>query len=45
MSTRTRLMDEQGLGWNGMPKGLKIMAEYEAKIEADKEAAHAVAAS
>lgn len=39
MDTRARLMDEQGLDWNGMPKGIKSIAEYEAKIKADKEAA------
>lgn len=41
METRARLMDEQNLDWNGMPKGLKSMAEYEAKIKADREAAAA----
>ncbi|ROW04767.1 hypothetical protein VMCG_04738 [Cytospora schulzeri] len=39
MDTRARLMDEQGLDWNGMPKGIKSMAEYEAKINADREGA------
>jgi glutathione S-transferase len=38
METRAKLMDEQGLTWNGMPKGINNMAEYEAKIEADEEA-------
>jgi hypothetical protein len=29
-------MDEQGLGWKGMPREIKSMAEYEAKIKADR---------
>lgn len=43
METRAKLMDEQGLTWNGMPKGINNMAEYEAKMKQD-EAAAAVAA-
>lgn len=39
METRARLMDEQGLTWTGMPKGINSLAEYEAKIKADEEAA------
>ncbi|KAI0206912.1 glutathione S-transferase II [Astrocystis sublimbata] len=39
MSARARLMDEQGLTWNGMPNGINTLAEYEAKIKADEEAA------
>ncbi|KAF2478186.1 glutathione S-transferase II [Lindgomyces ingoldianus] len=38
METRAKLMDEQGLQWNGMPKGINNMEEYEAKIKADAEA-------
>jgi glutathione S-transferase len=37
METRAKLMDEQGLMWNGMPKGIGNMEEYEAKIKADEE--------
>lgn len=37
METRAKLMDEQGLIWNGMPKGINNMAEYEAKIKSDEE--------
>ncbi|KAI1827683.1 glutathione S-transferase II [Xylaria intraflava] len=44
MQTRARLMDEQGLMWNGMPKGIDNLAAYEAKIKADQEAAAAAAA-
>lgn len=29
MKIRARLMDEQGLDWNGMPKGTKNFQEYE----------------
>ncbi|KAK7748667.1 Transcriptional regulator ure2 [Cytospora paraplurivora] len=39
METRARLMDEQGLDWNGMPNGINTMAEYETKIKADREEA------
>lgn len=38
MDTRARLMDEQGLDWHGMPKGMKNMAEYQAKIKAEEKA-------
>ena len=31
-------MDEQGLMWNGMPKDVSNMEEYQAKIEAEKNA-------
>jgi len=41
MQTREKLMDEQGLMPNGMPKGIANMAEYEAKMKADAEAAKA----
>ena len=37
MGTRARLMDEQGLQWNGMPKVVNNMAEYEDKIKSDAE--------
>ncbi|KAI0147592.1 glutathione S-transferase [Xylariaceae sp. FL1272] len=33
MEIRARLMDEQGLDWNGVPKGLTF-TEYDAKIKA-----------
>ncbi|KAI1429585.1 glutathione S-transferase II [Xylaria sp. FL1777] len=45
MDSRTRLMDEQGLTWTGMPKDVHSLAEYEAKIKADEEAAAAAAAA
>ncbi|KAI4175067.1 MAG: hypothetical protein LQ346_008130 [Caloplaca aetnensis] len=35
METRARLMDEQGLMWNGMPKGVSNMDEYMKKIGQD----------
>lgn len=41
MQTREKLMDEQGLMPNGMPKGITNMAEYEAKMKADAEAVKA----
>lgn len=34
MEVRARLMDEQGLQWNGVPKGIETFAEYEKKIAA-----------
>lgn len=34
MEHRARLMDEQGLQWNGVPKGIETFTEYEAKIAA-----------
>jgi glutathione S-transferase len=34
MQHRALFMDEQGLDWNGMPKGTKNFQEYEASIEA-----------
>ncbi|RYP20205.1 hypothetical protein DL767_009505 [Monosporascus sp. MG133] len=37
MDARARLMDEQGLMWNGMPKGIKNFQEYEAKIKAGED--------
>ena len=33
MQTQAKLMDEQGLTWNGMRKGINNMKEYEEKIE------------
>lgn len=39
MRKRDVLMDEQGLQPNGMPKGINNIAEYEAKMKADAEAA------
>ncbi|VBB71880.1 Putative glutathione S-transferase [Podospora comata] len=33
MEHRARLMDEQGLQWNGVPKGVETFTEYEEKIE------------
>ncbi|KAF2728067.1 glutathione S-transferase [Polyplosphaeria fusca] len=38
MEDRDRLMDEQGLQSNGMPKGVNSMEEYEALIKAHNEA-------
>ncbi|KAK6834874.1 glutathione transferase [Apiospora arundinis] len=39
MEIRARLMDEQGLYWNGVPKGIETFKEYEEQIAAkDKEA-------
>lgn len=35
MEHRARLMDEQGLQWNGVPKGIETFTEYEAKIAAE----------
>lgn len=34
MQTRAKLMDEQGLQWNGVPKGIETFTEYEKKIAA-----------
>ncbi|CAJ2513954.1 Uu.00g020730.m01.CDS01 [Anthostomella pinea] len=34
MEHRARLMDEQGLQWNGVPKGIETFTDYEAKIAA-----------
>jgi glutathione S-transferase len=39
MEIRANLMDEQGLMWNGMPKGVSNMEEYMEKIKKDAEAA------
>lgn len=39
MEHRARLMDEQGLQWNGIPKGIETFTEYEAKIAAEADAA------
>jgi glutathione S-transferase len=36
MDIRAKLMDEQGLMWNGMPKGIFNMEEYQANIKAEK---------
>ncbi|KAL8959699.1 MAG: hypothetical protein Q9193_003477 [Seirophora villosa] len=33
MEIRAKLMDEQGLTWNGMPKGVSNMEEYLKRIE------------
>lgn len=33
MEIRAKLMDEQDLMWNGMPKGISNMGEYMEKIE------------
>lgn len=45
METREKLMDEQGLTWTGMPKGVKSLAEYQELIKANEEAAAAEAAA
>ncbi|KAI1090721.1 glutathione S-transferase [Rostrohypoxylon terebratum] len=37
MELREKLMDEQGLMWNGIPKGIKNFQEYEAKIKAESD--------
>lgn len=34
MEIRARLMDEQGLQWNGVPKGIETFTEYEKRIAA-----------
>ncbi|KAF4634843.1 hypothetical protein G7Y89_g3255 [Cudoniella acicularis] len=39
MEIRAKLMDIQGLAWNGMPKGVSNMEEYVEKIKKDAEAA------
>ncbi|KAK7752234.1 Transcriptional regulator ure2 [Diatrype stigma] len=36
MEERARLMDEQGLTWTGMPKGIQSLAEYQEIIDAKK---------
>ncbi|KAK0714465.1 glutathione S-transferase [Apiosordaria backusii] len=33
MEHRAKLMDEQGLQWNGVPKGIETFTEYEEKIQ------------
>lgn len=33
MEIRAKLMDEQGLTWNGMPKGVSDVEEYMKRIE------------
>ena len=38
MNTRERLMDDQGLMPNGMPKGVNNMAGYKAKMEREGDA-------
>ena len=35
MEIRAQLMDEQGLMWNGMPKGVTNMEEYMEKMKQD----------
>ncbi|KAK8035709.1 hypothetical protein PG991_001782 [Apiospora marii] len=37
MELRDRLMDEQGLQWNGIPKGIESFSEYEALIKAGQD--------
>ncbi|KAK8140067.1 hypothetical protein PG984_000133 [Apiospora sp. TS-2023a] len=37
MKLRARLMDEQGLQWNGIPKGITSFAEYEDLIKAGQD--------
>lgn len=37
MEIRARLMDEQGLQWNGVPKGIETFTEYEKKIAAGED--------
>ncbi|ROV99108.1 hypothetical protein VMCG_06592 [Cytospora schulzeri] len=39
MEHRARLMEEQGLQWNGVPKGIETFNDYEAKITAEAKAA------
>lgn len=36
MDIRAKLMDEQGLMWNGMPKGVSNMEEYMENMEQDE---------
>lgn len=36
MDTRARLMDEQGLDWNGMPKGTSNYQEYQDSLNKGK---------
>lgn len=38
MESRAKLMDEQGLQWNGVPKGIEMFTEFEAKIKGEEEA-------
>jgi glutathione S-transferase len=33
MATREKLMNEQGLMWNGMPEGVNSIEEYEEYIK------------
>lgn len=37
MEIRAKLMDEQGLTWTGMPKGMSSLADYEEHINATAE--------
>ena len=37
MQIRGRLMEEQGLMWNGMPKGISNMEEYAEKMKRDEQ--------
>lgn len=37
MELRAKLMDDQGLQWNGMPKGIKTFKDYEDKIAAGED--------
>ncbi|KAL2125845.1 hypothetical protein VTI74DRAFT_2519 [Chaetomium olivicolor] len=41
MEHRARLMDEQGLQWNGVPKGIETFTEYEQKIALGEDTAAA----
>lgn len=38
MEIRARLMDEQGLQWNGVPKGIETFNDYEKELAAKEEA-------
>ena len=40
MDIREKMMDEQGLMPNGMPKGVNNMAEYEDKMKREEEASY-----
>lgn len=37
MDVRARLMDAQGLQWNGIPKGIENYTDYKAKIDAGED--------
>ncbi|KAH8692497.1 glutathione S-transferase II [Phaeosphaeriaceae sp. PMI808] len=38
MEIRAKLMDEQGLMWNGMPKNISNMEEYQSTIKVEEDA-------